>query len=216
VERLRDKFEAEDRVLNLGVDQSILSISKPLYSFNAGDIVYKQELVADTVDVFDESIGHVPGKEDAACELPYRVKFNFRVEPRFSDQTENIYRASKPTCMLVVESLNGQDQMFRLFATAFFVGPTFLLTSGHILRAAKNIWLCIPGTPFVELDEVSLNTYAIRGTEIFNLYRPNGPPEQDIAFSHHTILKPEIISDSQLILYLQQRRCYRISGEKEH
>lgn len=44
VERLRDKFEAEDRVLNLGVDQSILSISELLYSFDAGDIVYKQEL----------------------------------------------------------------------------------------------------------------------------------------------------------------------------
>lgn len=76
--------------------------------------------------------------------------------------------------MRVVESLDGQDQMFRLFATAFFVGPKFLLTSGHILHAAKRlkkIWLCIPDTSFVELDEVGLKSYAIR------CYRISGEKE---------------------------------------
>jgi len=109
------------------------------------------------------------------------------VEPDFDTDKDGILAASKATSLLVNESWDAKGHLTWDFATAFFVGPTKLLTAGHAVldppdAVKTDRFLFLPGTPYLTIDTISnKHPHAIRYTVIDNMYRKGDTKIKDIA-----------------------------------
>jgi len=103
------------------------------------------------------------------------------VEPNFDFRGAHLAKAAKSTCYVVSKRRNGE----LLTGTAFFVGPTTLLTAGHVARGVKMV-AQHPGTLNVERNAKLVIEGGSRSPKTFDcivkktLYK-RGKPERDIA-----------------------------------
>lgn len=170
-----------------------VAVEYPLTMFDEEKfVVANGELVGTTATISEESITHIPGLQLEGYSSSSRLFMNcdsivFRVDPDFDTDKNGILAASKATCLLVNESWDAQDHLTWEFATAFFIGRTWLLTAGHAALDPPDAvkidrYLFLPGTPYLSIDTISKkHPHAIRYKVIDNMYRKGDPKTKDIA-----------------------------------
>jgi Trypsin-like peptidase domain len=95
--------------------------------------------------------GYIPG---IACLLTMH-----RVNIDFDPAKESLLAASKATSLLVIEWTDKKKHGYLVVATAFFVGPSVLLTAGHaVLKPEEAVsieyYLFPAGTEFISLADL--------------------------------------------------------------
>src|ERR1700685_802005 len=180
--------DRKQRMSQADLEDLDVSVQGPLTKIDQEKFVVKNGEVVGTTAVISADGGRrTNGKSLDGYIVIMRAILTSSVAPNFDPDKSNIRAASRATSLLMIEAVDSKGHLMWDFATAFFISPNLLLTAGHAAldpdgAVRTERYLFIPGTPFLNWDQVSSrNPWAIRCTVVENLYRVGGSRSKAIA-----------------------------------